>query len=102
MKLKSWLHFFQAIVAGQKKHDLRTKADRNFKVGDIVTLCEYNNITGGYTGREIDVKITYITDDVTPCAFSSVALAKPFCILSLEPVSEMRIVEPESDTNEAA
>lgn len=86
MKLKSWSHFFQAIKEGRKTHDLRSKKDREFFVGQIVTLCEYDPFTGRYSGEEIDVEITFITDDVTPCAFSSSVLEKGYAILSLRPV----------------
>ena len=86
MKLKSWRAFYQAIKAGNKTHDLRFKGDRSFKIGDIITLQEYDPFAGRYTGDEIDVEITYITDNVTPCAFSSAILPKDYCILSLRVV----------------
>lgn len=35
--VKSWVHFFDAIESGNKKHDLR-KNDRNYKVGDTLIL----------------------------------------------------------------
>lgn len=86
-RLKSWSHFYEAIIAGQKLHDLRFKGDRTFHVGEVITLCEYDNIRGRYTGRECDAEITYITDDVVPCAFSSAVLDKDYCILSIKVMS---------------
>lgn len=86
MKLKSWSHFFQAIKAGKKTHDLRYKGDREFFVGQLLTLQEYDFVHGRYTGDEVDVEVTYITDDNVPCAFSSAVLPKDFCILSLKVV----------------
>lgn len=86
MKLKSWSPFFQAIKAGQKTHDLRSKKDREFFVGQLLTLAEYEPFTGQYTGDEIDVVVTFITDDVTPCAFSSAVLDKGYAILSIKRV----------------
>lgn len=83
MKLKSWTHFFQAIKRGDKTHDLRSKKDREFHIGQILTLQEYDPWTGEYTGDEVDVQVTYVTDDVTPCAFSSAVLDKGYCILSI-------------------
>lgn len=80
---KSWTHFFDAIVKGDKKHDLR-KTDRNFQIGDIIVLQKYDPVLGKYTGDECKVKITYITSNTTPCAFSSAVLEKDYCILSLE------------------
>jgi hypothetical protein len=81
--VKSWSHFFQAIRAGNKMHDMRDLRDRNYKVGDVLNLQEYDQFTGKYSGKECTVMITYITSADTPCAFSSAALAPGFCILSL-------------------
>jgi ASC-1-like (ASCH) protein len=82
-KCKSWKPFFDAIKNGSKKHDLRIN-DRNFKIGDIITLQSYDPFAGVYTGEELEVEITYITSTDTPCAFSSAVLDKKYCILSLE------------------
>jgi hypothetical protein len=80
--VKSWAHFFDAIRAGNKLHDLR-KLDRDYKVGDILVLQRYDNINGEYTGEELEAEITYITSAKVPCAFSSSALAKDYGIFSL-------------------
>jgi hypothetical protein len=82
--MKSWTHFFQAIKAGQKLHDLRYKGDREFHVGQHLILQEYDPFKGRYTGDEVEVEVTFITDDVTPCAFSSAILPKDYCILSIK------------------
>lgn len=80
--VKSWSHFFQAIKSGAKLHDLR-KNDRNYNVGDILLLHEYDFINGRYTGDNIKAEITYMTDNRVPCAFSSAVLDAGYCILSL-------------------
>jgi hypothetical protein len=80
--VKSWAHFFDAIKAGQKTHDLR-KNDRDYKIGDQLWLKRYDNINGGYTGETLLVNITYMTSTYTPCAFSSSALHEDYCILSI-------------------
>jgi hypothetical protein len=82
-EVKSWSHFFQAIKAGAKVHDLR-KNDRDYNVGDILLLREYDFINGRYTGESIEAVITYITDNRVPCAFSSAVLHEGYCILSLK------------------
>jgi hypothetical protein len=84
--VKSWVAFFQAFKTGAKKHDMRDLKDRDYQVGDILNLQEYDPFKGTYTGDEMRMKITYITSSKTPCAFSSAALDKNYCILSLEPV----------------
>lgn len=88
-EVKSWPAFFSAMIAGQKKHDMRDKTERTYAVGDKVLLREYDPFGGGYTGRSAIFLITYITSNETPCAMSSVALAKGSAILSVERVSEV-------------
>lgn len=36
--------------------------DRNFQVGDRIDLLEWNPDTKEYTGREVEGRITYITN----------------------------------------
>lgn len=79
---KSWTYFYDAIVSGEKTHDLRIN-DRDFAVGDIIVLRRYDQVNGKYTGEECEVKITYITSNKTPCAFSCAVLNKEYCILSI-------------------
>jgi Domain of unknown function (DUF3850) len=81
--IKSWTHFYKAIKDGRKLHDLRSD-DRNYQVGDICVLQEYDNIEGRYTGNEIEAEITYITNRSVPCAFSSAVLPAGYSILSLK------------------
>lgn len=86
--IKSWAHFFDAIKDGRKLHDLR-KMDRDYNIGDILVLQRYDNINGNYTGEEIEIEVTYITSNKTPCAFSSSALARDYAILSLKLLREI-------------
>ncbi|TYO65567.1 DUF3850 domain-containing protein [Bradyrhizobium hipponense] len=79
---KSWTHFFQAIKAGQKLHDVRE--DEGYQIGDVIVLQEYDNINGRYTGEEQEVEVSYIANRTVPCAFSSAVLSPGYCILSLK------------------
>lgn len=81
--VRSWSHFYDAIVAGKKTHDLR-KDDRNYQVGDVLRLERFDNVKGQYTGEWTLVDITYITNRETPCAFSSSVVAPGYCILSIQ------------------
>lgn len=81
--VKSWAHLFDAIVSGAKAYDLR-KNDRDYQVGDIVWLNQYDNIKGVYTGRVAKRTISYMTNNVTPCAVSSAVLPNDYCILGFE------------------
>jgi hypothetical protein len=82
-EVKSWPWLFEPMCAGKKTHDMRDKRDRPYKVHDRMLLREFDPRTGTYTGREAIASITYITDNVTPCAMSSGALANDFAILSV-------------------
>ncbi len=57
--LKVWPEFFNALLDGSKKFELR-KYDRAFITGDILLLKEYDNITNMYTGRFIHKKVEYV------------------------------------------
>lgn len=83
-ELKSWPQFFNEIIAGHKTHDLRRSTDRAFKVGDTLTLREYDQKQEVYTGREAKVLVTYVTNKISPCAYSDEALKEGFCILSIK------------------
>lgn len=83
-ELKSWVGLFQPIKDGFKTHDLRVM-DRDYKVGDICLLREYNPAIKDYTGREVKVKITYITgENHQHCAFSPIGLHSAMGILSIK------------------
>jgi len=62
---KVWPEYFQKIVDGLKKYELRL-ADFDIKEGDILILKEWDPRSRKYTGREISKKVTYIlkTNDV--------------------------------------
>lgn len=59
IKKKTWPKFFQKILDGEKKFDLRL-ADFDVKEGDILLLEEYDPETKQYTGRKLEKKVTYI------------------------------------------
>lgn len=86
--VKSWTHLFSAIKLGVKLHDIRDMTERDYKVGDIMVLQEFDFVAGKYTGDEVKTEITYITDRMTPCAFSSAVLKPGFGILSIKLVDD--------------
>ncbi len=76
--LKSWIGLFDPIAAGHKPYDLRV-LDRDYRIGDICLLREYDPLKRIYTGREVTVEITWITSSSgqethQACAFSPIAL----------------------------
>jgi hypothetical protein len=85
-KVKSWPQLFEATLTGAKTHDLRRAGDRDYRVGDILRLQEFDPDTRRYTGRELRVRITYITSAQFPCALSETTLDPAYCILSITKV----------------
>ncbi|ECY4196891.1 DUF3850 domain-containing protein [Salmonella enterica subsp. enterica serovar Ball] len=49
--------YLDAVITGQKKAELR-RNDRNYKVGDVLSLKEWKH--GKYTGREWSAVITHV------------------------------------------
>jgi len=59
-ELKTWLEPFRAIVDGSKRHEYRKEIDRTFRVGDTLFLREWDETRKIYTGRAIEVRVTYL------------------------------------------
>ncbi len=82
--LKSWVGLFEPIYRGEKTHDLRVM-DREYKIGDICVLREWEPMLRQYTGRSCLVEITYITSSKhQECAFSPITLHPASAILSIK------------------
>jgi len=77
-ELKLIQPYFNEVRNGTKTFEIR-KNDRDFQVGDIVILKEYNAdwTIGEKTGNEIEVRITYILK-------SFVGLDDDYCIFSFK------------------
>jgi hypothetical protein len=82
-KVKSWPRFFEATLSGVKTHEVRRLTDRDYQAGDRLLLQEYDPTTETYSGRELVVRITYVTSTDAPCALSEECLHPDFCILSI-------------------
>jgi Domain of unknown function (DUF3850) len=48
-RVKCWPQFFNPILSGEKTHDLRRSNDRNFRVGDLLRLQEFDPKTNRYS-----------------------------------------------------
>lgn len=60
-ELKIHPTYFQEVINGNKTFEIR-KNDRDYSVGDVLFLNEYDPDKKIYTGRRTRVKITYITN----------------------------------------
>lgn len=59
-KLKTWPDAFHAMWEGRKGFELR-KADRDFQVGDVLLLQEWDaNMRHKYTGAWMRARVTFI------------------------------------------
>jgi len=67
---------FISIISDLKKFEIR-KNSRNFQKGDMLFLLEYDDINTKYTGRVIQVIVTYILEKLGH------ALHPGYCIMSL-------------------
>lgn len=74
-ELKILPQYFEAVVTGKKKFELR-KNDRDYKVGDIIKLREWDK---DYTGKYMKVEVKYILQDCP-----EYGLQNGYCILSFD------------------
>jgi hypothetical protein len=58
-RLKTWPTYFRDVQVGKKCFEVR-RADRDFKVGDVLHLEEWDPETQRYTGAVSGVEVTYI------------------------------------------
>ncbi|TSC67589.1 MAG: ASCH domain protein [Parcubacteria group bacterium Gr01-1014_73] len=59
IKKKIWPEYFEAIVSGKKKFELRL-ADFTVNEGDTLVLEEWDPKTKKYTGRKIEKRVSYV------------------------------------------
>lgn len=58
--LKVWTKQFDAVRRGAKTHEVR-KGDRDYRAGDIIILRDFDPAAREYTGKCIEVQVTFIT-----------------------------------------
>lgn len=85
--LKTWPHPFQDIWDRRKPYEVRV-FDRNYKVGDMVRLFEYNPDGKTFSGRYCRGEITHVTKP------GSWGLPKDIGVFALE-VFEKRNIGPD-------
>lgn len=59
IKKKIWPEYFEAVVSGKKKFELRLN-DFDISEGDTLVLEEWDPKTKEYTGRKIEKRVTYV------------------------------------------
>jgi ribosomal protein S17 len=56
---KIWAEFFDDVLTGKKKFEVRL-ADFECRPGDVLVLREWNQREKQYTGRVLEKKITFV------------------------------------------
>lgn len=59
IKKKIWPEYFDAVVSGKKRYELRLN-DFEINDGDTLVLEEWSSKTKEYTGRKIEKKVTSV------------------------------------------
>ena len=95
IRLKTWPEYYQMMEDGTKTFELR-EDDRNAKVGDLLTLLEWDNNLEEYTGREMTVGIGAVLRDVP-----QFGLMSGYCIIQTVNLDHNHDMEDERDTARA-
>jgi hypothetical protein len=61
-ELKTWPTYFAAVRSGQKRFEIR-KNDREFAVGDVLALREFDPEQDQYTGQVEERQITFLLSE---------------------------------------
>lgn len=56
---KTWPKYFQDVLDGKKKFDVRLN-DFDCEIGDVLVFKEYDPNTKQYTGREVEKRVEYV------------------------------------------
>ena len=78
-ELRTWPGYYHAVADGRKTFEIQ-RADREFAVGDVLLLREYDPRTAAYTGRRLERKVTYILD-------AREFLQPGYCCMAICPIS---------------
>ena len=85
-ELKTWPAHFENVLSGIKTFEIR-KADRPFKIGDVLILREWHPSLCQYTDRECSVIITHFI------LGGDFGIDPDYCVLSIRLIKEERTQE---------
>lgn len=85
-ELKCWPEYFEAALNNDKLFEARID-DRDYQVGDVLQLREWDPKTREYTGRYFSRKITYILR-ASGLNSASEAIRQGYVVMSIEPKKE--------------
>ncbi len=89
---KVWPEYFQKILDGKKTFEVRL-ADWDCNPGDVLVLREYDP-ESGYTGRKLEVRVTYVTKSNNWKFWSEENIKKyGFQVIGFKPVFQQKVKE---------
>jgi hypothetical protein len=74
--LKTWPVYYRALADGSKTFEVR-RNDRDFAIGDVLELREWDPETAVFTGREMGKVVSYVLRG------GSFGIDPAFCVLGL-------------------
>jgi hypothetical protein len=74
--LKCWPVYFHFVLDLRKQFEIRETRERNFQVGDVLWLREWEPVGEFFTGRECHRLVTYLTDYEQKPGFVVMSLAE--------------------------
>lgn len=90
-ELKQLSEYFEAVISGEKLFEVR-KNDRDYKVGDLLALNEYDAECKCYTGNSCLVYVDYILTDNEYCK-------EDYCVMSIKPCIVLKKTSPRDGAN---
>lgn len=61
-ELKTWPPHFEHVRLGAKRFEVRSTLDREFAIGDVLVLREWDPATKAHTGRTCSVVVTHMLE----------------------------------------
>jgi hypothetical protein len=89
-ELKIWPEYYEPGRTREKTYEVR-KDDRDYEVGDLLILKEWNPETGDYTGRKYMSKVTHILRN------KKKYVPEGYCILSTRPIPNRMCIDCHND-----
>lgn len=80
-ELKCWPQYFDLTYRGLKWFEYRQN-DRDYQVGDVLHLKEYDPETKVYSGRWLDLKVVSVIEDCP-------GLADGYCIMGIAIIEDI-------------
>ncbi len=93
--LKTWPEYFREVRAGRKAFEIRWD-DRDFKVGDVLDLAEFDPVKGCFTGETEVRRVTFAMRDE-----EKFGLMPGYVALGMEPLDTKAQIPNPSDLGAA-